>query len=530
MIKVIVADDELLVRVGLKSAVDWNLNGFEIVAEAANGRDALHYLLENKADILLTDIKMPIMDGIELLREIKNRDLQVKSLVLSCHDEYDYVREALKLGARDYLLKLSLNSENLLILLNELKKEIEINTGDTGDKSLNGLILEEKWLKMLFKFDYSLYQEIVKLGVCLKNEKIIVFALSIDNYKNCTDLSGLHRKNILKDSVTGILNNIINDYAAGDGFEISEGKYVAIINPKTEEKEYLRQIAINIQQALKRYVQLSVTIGISETHRELSAVNTAYRQAYEALSRKMFLGSESVVFHSEIKKESENDRKVFLKLEEEESLSRAIYFSKRNKIIEFLQKFFTDMGKDAQWSDETLYRALDDILYHFSKNLKIYGKSFEDIPGYEGIAVKTQLRDIEYISEIKRWFEDFTSAYFDYVDHLKKSTQREDVTKAVEYIIANYNTGLTLSKVAGYINISENYFSHIFKKVMGDSFTEYITKYRIKKAKELLRNTDMRINEIAEQVGFDNVYYFSNVFKKYTGASPVEYKKGMLKS
>ncbi len=530
MIKVIVADDELLVRVGLKSAVDWNLNGFEIVAEVANGRDALHYLLENKADILLTDIKMPIMDGIELLREIRNRGLQVKSLVLSCHGEYDYVREALKLGARDYLLKLSLNSENLLALLNELKKEIEINTGDTGSKTFNSLILEEKWLKMLFKFDYSLYQEIVNLGASLKNEKIIVFELSIDNYKNCRDLSSLQSKNILKDSVIGILNNIINDYATGDGFEISGGKYVAIINPRTEEKEYLRQIAVNIQQALKRYVQLSVAIGISEPHQELSSINTAYRQAYEALSRKIFLGSESVVFHSEINKESENDGKFLLKLEEEENLSRAIYFSKINKINEFLHKFFNDIGNDAQWNNETLYRSLDDILYHFSKNLKIYGKSFEDIPQYKGVAIKTQLRDLEYLSEIKLWFEDFTKVYFDYIADLKKFTQREDVTKAVEYIVANYNTELTLSKVAGYINISENYFSHIFKKVMGNSFTEYITKYRIEKAKELLRNSDMRINEIAEQVGFVNVYYFSNVFKKYTGASPVEYKKGMLKS
>lgn len=530
MIKVIVADDELLVRVGLKSAIDWNFNGFEIVAEAANGRDALEYLLENGADILLTDIKMPIMNGIELLREIKDRDLQVRSLVLSCHDEYEYVREALKLGARDYLLKLSLSSENLLALLNELKKEIEINGVGVEYKAVNPLVLEEKWLKLLLKYDYALYEELVSLGTCLKHENIMVFVLSIDNYKSNHHISSQNSPNILKDSVVGILNSIINDYAAGDIFEIKAGKYVAVINPKTTEREYLSQIALNIQQALKRYVQLSVTIGISELQRDLSFINNAYRQAYEALSRKMFIGSESVVFHSDILKDRDKAGKVFLRLEEEESLSRAIYFSKVNKVSEFLQSFFYDMEKSSQWNNETLHRALDDILYHFSKNLKIYGKSFEDIPQYKGAAIKTQLRDIEYLSEIRQWFAAFINAYFEYIAHLKKSTQREDVTKAVEYIIENYNSELTLSRVAGHVNMSENYFSHIFKKVLGDSFTEYITKYRIEKAKELLRSSNMKINEIAQKVGFDNVYYFSNVFKKYAGASPVEYKKGLLKS
>ncbi len=529
MIKVMIADDELLVRVGLKSAIDWNLHGFEIVAEVGNGRDGLQYLLENKADILLTDIKMPVMDGIELLREIKRRELKVKSIVLSCHDEYDYVREALKLGAMDYLLKLSLSSSNLLALLNEIKKEISINS-DNHNSVKNSLIIEEKWLKLLFKYDTKIFEELILLGSNLRKKKINVMAISIDWDKPGMEVPDSGSKNILKDSVKGILNNIINDYANGDVFEAGERKFVAVINPKAESREYLKQISLNIQNALKTYVQLTVSIGISETLQEISQINTAYRQAYEALSRKIFWGNEAVIFYSDIHPDYQNNRKVLLKLEDEESLSRAIHFSKTNKVIEIIDGFFEELERSIEWNNDTLYRAMDEILYHFSKNLKIYGRSFEDIPQYKEVSIQKQLKDIEYLRDIRQWFAEFVNVYFNYVFKIKESTQREDVTKAVEYIISNYNTDLSLSKVAGYINMSENYFSHIFKRVTGESFTEFITKYRIERAKEMLRNSDFRINEIAEKIGFENVYYFSNVFKKCAGASPIEFRKGILKS
>ncbi len=523
MTRILIVDDEILIRVGLRSAVDWQTHGFEIAGEASNGKEALAKLMEGNVDILLTDIKMPEMDGIELLEEIKKRKLQVKSIVLSCHDDYEYVREALKLGAHDYLLKLSLNPEKLLHMLAELRNELE--TSQRTQAPARDERMQENWLKLLYQFSEPVWEEQKALGTRVREEGIAVFALRIDSYSDLHRQGRFADKALLNNTVNSIINNVINDYACGDSFALEEGRFAAVINHKGGDRSILGQMAGNLQQAVKRYMQITLSLGISEGHENPAMLNPAFSQAYKALGRKFFLGKETVCFYADIPKPEITDKRMLFTTEMEESLQLAIELNQAQEAGEILAAFLDRIQSGGNYTQEAIHRALDDIFFLLSKELKIFDKNLEEVPFLDGNMPQHTAREMEYFEDLRVWLPSLAESFFGAVSPLKTSMQREEIRKALELIVSRYHENLTVTRVAQHVSMSENYLSHLFKKEVGEAFTEYLTKYRIERAKEMLRNSGARVNEIAEKVGYENIYYFSNVFKKYTGVSPIEYRK-----
>lgn len=525
MTRVLIVDDEILVRVGLRLAIDWQAHGFEIVGEAGNGKEALEKLMEGNVDILLTDIKMPEFDGIELLEEIKKRKINIKSIVLSCHDEYEYVREALKLGAHDYLLKLSLNPEKLLQMMKELKSELD--TSQYSGIQNKEELLQVNWFKLLYQFNQDVWEEQKALGTKVKEDTIVVFAMCIDSYMELDQQGRFKDKSLMNNTVKGIIDSVINDYACGDSFVLGEGRFTAMINPKSEEQSIFNQMACNLQQALNRYMQITISMGISEVHQTPKMLNIAYAQAYKALNRRFFIGKESFCFYSDVSKTEVTEKRILFTMELEKELSLAIELNHFQLIKENLLSFFDKLKASKNFGHEVVYRALEDICFLFLKELKFYDKGFEEIPFLKGKTPQYEARKIEYIDDLRDWMLSFAESFYMVVSKIKESVQHQEIRRALEFIVSNYQQNLTVEKVAQYVNMSKNYFSHLFKKEVGESFTEYLTKYRLEKAKDMLKSTDARVNEIAERVGYENIYYFSNVFKKYFGISPVEYRRGM---
>ncbi len=419
MKKVMVVEDEILVRVGLKSFFNWEESGYLFCAEASDGREALEKIEEVKPDIILTDLKMSGMNGFELIKTCRKKYPKIHFIVLSSYNDFDNVREAMKLGADDYIFKLASSPENLLKTLDEVSEKIN-----------SEMEQEEK-----------------------KN------SLQMDDFitKNASTL----KRNFISDAIQGNVLNIPGYF----------GEFSKILQLKVSfEKPYhIMYLSIDENDAIK---------GSQDEE-------GMFKTSVENIIQKAVESETSIeVFNYE-----RNDFVLIIQKESQEN---------------------AEEKKDMQHIFEMIY------LY-----VKRYaGTSISGYVGQECCGLKALKEITENMRRrlYKRLPCENGTLNF-YMDNM-----REEIAYIEKYIRANLDKELTVASVAQVANMSESYFSHVFKKEMGESFTNYVNHVRINQAKELLLKSDLRINEIATEVGLENANYFSTLFKKITGKSPNQFR------
>ena len=232
MIKVLIADDEPLVRAGIKTVLPWNMYGFDVIAEAADGKEAYEKILKLKPDILITDIKMPGMDGITLLKRLKQEKISIQSLVLSCFDEFELVREAMKYGAHDYIRKLSIDPAKLLEVLKEMKEAISDQPEKSASFSLNTDDLKYLFIKRLQNQGFEDHEQVenvlhnIKLDISIQDYHLIRFSFEPDT----APITDTNRKNM----IYNLLNQICERYPGQELFSLDEKGYLLISNTKKD--------------------------------------------------------------------------------------------------------------------------------------------------------------------------------------------------------------------------------------------------------------------------------------------------------
>ena len=250
MTKVLIVDDELLVRVGIKSSLDWGKYNFEIVGEAANGEEALKILRARRIDIVLLDIDMPVLNGINVLEAMKAENIESKVIILSCHEDFKYAQQALRLGAVDYVLKLSINSEKLCELLLNVQQLVR----STPD-SMRGQPLQEQWNKIACGETVFELDALKKCGSRLKDEKVMILLVAAEKAVTKKPASPDSDNRLFHQSIKNFLSDIINDYGSGDVFLYS-GLFVAVFNYAHAIHTNLNVLLEDLGRAMKRYMQL----------------------------------------------------------------------------------------------------------------------------------------------------------------------------------------------------------------------------------------------------------------------------------
>lgn len=525
MTKILIVDDEILVRVGIKSAIDWQSNGFEIVGEACNGQEALDILHNKEVDILLLDIEMPVMNGIRLLEIINEEGIEVRVIILSCHDDFEFARKALINGAFDYILKLSLDPDNLLDRLisiqSDIKKEtIRMKKTDVPD-------IEETLIELVKGHCPPVWETQMKRGIKLVNGSMLAFIVHVDRYKSQVVKEKIQDLDLFKKSIINVISEIINDYATGDSFQWDEGIFVGIINTKRDDPFQLKEIAENIQNALWRYMQVSVSIAMGAMVEDVGSLNDSFTSAESISKKRFYIGNKAIIFYDKKALQTEkNSNEILFDTKMEKKLSHSIEYCDEVQSVNVINRYFGLVRKMPYGHRiQGVYREVDEILYVFAKELKLHSQKFEDIPGYETIIPRSELRYIEFLDDLYDWLRTFIRLYFKHLHSLQDTTVRRDFQKIAEYIQEHYQEDLKVSMMAKQANMSSSYFGTQFKQVFGSSLSNYLTDYRMDRARELLRSTDMSITEVSDHVGYENIYYFSNVFKKNFGLSPNQYRR-----
>ncbi|MDF2651245.1 MAG: DNA-binding response regulator [Paenibacillus sp.] len=528
MLKVLIAEDEMLVRIGLKNSIPWESLGMEVIADVANGQAAWEVYQKDKPDLILTDIKMPVMDGMQLIRQIRESDHQTKIIILTVYEEFDLVHKSLQLGVSDYILKLKMSIENIVSVLQKIKQHIQTDrvpsSSQTHEAKVDSHHLKEQVVK-----DYLFYGRytdeefagmVTKLKFRLHPERLILCVMTIDDFGQMEARFNDKHGNLIRFSLVNMIHEILGGYHCGEVIHEKDEKYILLFSFQdiwSEQKVFqkLHEVLSHIQSVIKTYLNASVTFGISSLYHGYSALKKMYRECVSALEQRYFLGYEKFVRCDAPGTESLQaitNMKFEKMLDDSKEATHERYYNEIETGIKKLAFGIRVTKEDVKlmfirwihWPTVNFNIYMDDISVIA---LDYAGRIYQSPTLDETILIFEQ-----YLSEIRRCQE-------------KKKYVSKEIAEAVKFIKGNYNQDISLQEVADHVQLSASYLSSLFKKDLQLSFVEYLNHYRIEMAKDMLVNTHLKSYEIAEQVGYKDDSYFSRIFKKMTSRRPHEFRK-----
>lgn len=539
MYKVMVVDDEKPARETLNYLIDWEKTSFVIVDSAKNGKEALDKYIKYKPDLIITDIQMPVMDGLEFIREVRMLKRNQKFVILSCHENFYYAKEAIKLGASDYLLKDLLTSNDLYELLEKVKRELEeekekftnynkvvFDTSDYNYKEeLKNIALKSLTFENMTMEEMNNY--IDKFNLNFRTSYFLVLCIFIDDYKKLTEEMKYTELKIFNYQIKKIINESIDGYFGGECFYNENGQFVAIVcleSITSQLKFYAdsHTICQRIRKGMTKYMDLKLTIGVSESFHDLKNINKYYNEALNAAKLRIFMGKGKTIFYNtNIAKVKNIDMGALdKKLDELKELIDKSDIEKTKKEVEVL--YNNNLSGFMQYN---YLKYINSCLFNIiMENCKEHGINYIDLFECNYLPVEKP-DEFETVQEICEWFSQILVKMINL--QLNKDDKKYSfrIKEAIEYIEKNYNKDISLEEISDEIGLHKGYLCRLFKQETGINITDYIINYRIEKAKKLIATTNDKLYEIAEKVGFSNAQYFSLKFRKITGKTPIEYRE-----
>lgn len=523
MYKVMIAEDEMLVRAGLKSFISWEKYGMTVVSEVSNGQLAWESYVQYRPDIILTDIKMPVLDGLQLIQRIREKDWKTKIIILSCVEDFSLARKAIKLNVFDYILKLTMTPEEMNAVLLKIKNELDaeaLRPSDTlADGGTQGIDAFEKSLIGFLAYDVpaeKLAEVIRRFRLPLSAERASMAVMKISRYQKLEELYRDSQGYLIRYALLNILNEILSRKNLGIAVRDSQACYILLLNADVKQENDLKQVAetiAEIRQDIKNFFNVSVTFAIGEAAGSLTQLKTLYEQCRLCLYCNFFLGKDTIVYSPKLSGWSAADyvvKRTEALFEEEKDLVEY-----RDAVMTGLRRLILEGDVDENGIRTTFFNVLTSIVNQTktdAQEISLCLTRFLDecrlCENYDGILTRFS----ESLCALKK-------------DLHRKSLYSREVVQSIDYIRENYRKQITLSDISDTVGFSPSYLSNLFRKELRLTFTEYLNRYRIERAAELLLTTTMKTYEIAYAVGFTDQSYFSRTFKKFTGMRPSEYKR-----
>ena len=541
MLKIFLAEDEVIVRETIKRMIPWENLGFELVGEAADGEMALPLLIRQQPDLLITDIKMPFMDGLTLARLAKKEVPGLKVVILSGYDDFNYAKQAINIGVEDYLLK-PITKNALIERLTEIRSryEDEKTQREYYEKFHREMQAYEKnssrdFFEALVSGSLDMmevYKRAEKLGLDIVAESYNVLIFTM----NCNeDFSGQREGYSSWEAESlEMLEKFFTGHPFAMLFRSNVFSYGVLI--KGEKNSIRENTRICVEEIRKIFDRKEDNkewfVAVGESVERLSQIQKSYHSASRAFSQR-YLYDGKVLYYDEMlameKKDVTNDDSEYLQKVDVNALNPTIlqkFLS--NGLLEetenFVQDYFYAIGQEPM--ESVVFRSYVILNVRFSvlsflKELGCDTKTLEPADTEEILAESG--RNME--STIA-YAEKLVSQAIQLRDRNSGNKNRSILKTAVDFIDQHYmEEDMSLNKAANVANVSANHFSALFSQNMGQTFIEYLTSLRMDKAKEYLRCTGMRSSEIAGEVGYKDAHYFSYLFKKTQGMTPSDYRK-----
>ncbi len=498
MLNVLIVEDEYLVRVGLRSCIDWNGHGYNLLEDAFDGQSAYERIITHRPDVVLLDIKMPRLNGFELLERLKNENVNVNVIILSCCDDFDSVRLALRLGVIDFINKLTLNPDNLLEVLKNIKPVMN-NSQEIIDNKLNDNQLDITEISK--RFSTLVNEPGQQIAGDLFYRQGFVACISFVPAKDGASMP----QNVCLNMTLQTLKNSGVDVVACH----NENDTICLLLPKDFDSALIFGA---LKNNLENYLDARCSVGFSKVYTDATQIYEHYCYARQ-VERLAFFEKYGVV------EKYEGDIIVSTYIEEEfanlrNSISRNIIAQNASAVTDAIERF------SLAFSEEMVVMPKHFIEYSLSL-IDLFR-----VPSLESsyFASQNVIVKAPSYTTIKNELLAFASLFFATTTLGKSVKYSPAVRRVIDYIVAHSSRFVSLAEAAAHVNMSESYLSQVFKKETGDTFILYTHKYKIGLAKEMM-NSNLLIYQICNMIGFENPNYFSKIFKRITGVSPNEYKK-----
>ncbi|MCD1261162.1 response regulator [Paenibacillus athensensis] len=541
MLNLLIVEDERTVREGLLTMIDWSALGIHIYGQAENGLEALRLLESGDVDLLLTDIRMPIIDGLQLIAEVQSRKLDIACVLLSGFSDFEYAQKALRLGVVDYLIK-PCSPRDIRTTFQSVVQRVQDKMRVAAD--LTGLQFELRMNRKLATSQLLLqWMQAPKLQnedrkalmnqaqMSIAAQHVLVIAIHPDG-KSLRELKLPPRDmELIKYAIGNIAQETL-EHALLQPIEVAikEQEVLAVCNGTYElTLDKLNKGLERLQNNLNQYLKVSATIGVSDSKESIDLLSEAYREAHEAVQMRFYKGAGNCFFYRNVPSpaapaaEPGSDTDL-VKLEQSivDQLRAGLYAEALNDTELWLTGFHDPNLYDRSTINMHTYSLVVRLL-HLAEELgvaeRLSTETFKSLPA--------QIDVLETYEELAGLV---SKAIQQLVEALNSNkTPRRKIQQALDYIARHYNSpGISLAGVAKELFVSSTYLSTLFKQELGINFLDYVHQYRIEKAKAMLQSGDHKIQSIAKEVGYFDEAHFTKTFKKWAGILPSQYKKNIM--
>lgn len=539
MLKVFLVEDEIIVREGIKKNIDWEKNGYTFVGEASDGELAYPMIMELKPDIIITDIKMPFMDGLELSKLVRREMPKVKIMILSGYDEFEYAKEAISIGITDYLVK-PISGTRLIEAIDRVKKVIdeekvqqEFYEQFKREHQENQILEKQRFFEDLVSKRLSV-SEVLDKGRALDMElsagayNIMLLKLSIreeiqDTY--CGELVLLEDQ--LSEYVAGISDLVLFNRGLEGIAILIKSKEISAL--KEEQNRYIEIIKAQINNRK----EVDYFIGMGEPVNRLKELSKSYDTANKAFAYRFItnknrvMSYEGIGDYSKVENEDVSLKSIDVAKVDRKILEKFLRSGSKNEVAYFIDDYLNSIGTSN--IESLLFRQ------YVVMDINLTVLAFVEELQHSTEAFIEKCGDVGQLSSIIGSVEDTKSHLIKIIkfaielrDFSTSQKYNSIIEQAKLFIHENYSSkNFSLNVVAASVNTSPSHFSTLFSQETGQTFVEYLTNVRMDKSKELLRCSTRKIADIGNEVGYNDPHYFSYLFKKINGCTMKDFRAGV---
>lgn len=528
MYKLLIVDDEPLVREGLRVSINWEDYGFTVIGEASNGEEALSMVKDLHPDVVITDMRMGVMDGVNMIHSLSKDYPKVQVIILTAYNEFAYAKAGVDYNVFAFISKPALNEEIITVfcrLRNKLDESSIINKQLLSYKNYR---TDELLLQLLLTPNpskSSIYDFCRCFSEASVNRDFFVALLEIEKEKqtDCTSKSQQHLSLVLGEELNYCLS-VNENYICKANLSLTSTALLIF----TENHDFQQQVLFlqKLSENFYNATSIAVSIGVSATFRSLGAIHRAYIQAQKALAAKTKMGAGKIIDYMEISGLSNHTPTLSMK-EIDEMIK--ILIKREEKQVEFMiNRYFDSLESrivDIQVVKSNMIELTTKIIQRVFPNsyvlVLVFGKS---------IRPASDIQELTSIAEIRRYTLDFldkTLINAKCMQMIQVSLIQHSplVSDAITYIASNFAKDFKISDIAVELHISESRLMHLFKHETGKSLNNFITEFRIRLAEGIIRSGHYKLYEVSNLVGYKNPVTFRKAFCKITGTTPSNYKQ-----
>jgi YesN/AraC family two-component response regulator len=519
MIKTLIVDDDIEMLQGLTNIIRWEDYGFTIAGTAESGLEALNMISSVLPDVVITDITMPVMDGLELIREAKKFKPDIKSIIISCHEDFSFAKEAIRLEADEYILKHTLTEEELIRIVNKLRAKLQAEQEKREylhkayrERNINKYVILEKFYTDIMSNHVADREEVrnraAVSGILLPAGNFRLVSCFVDDMEEVLRQSPIPEEELFRLSILNIVEETVTAEEGINVFPYGRNAFAFLYwdnTPEVRIKQKILSLAGQIQENVQSVLKFRLSVCFSGVYGDIMDLKKAADEV-EALRAAYFFEGPGHVITEGVKFAGKSASDLYMEFGP--ALKGFLSMRRHKELSGCIESLFERISAERYAPREirTLLRRLFIDMEAAFSNYEINMEPFQIRGDTLGRYKKITARAMEYV--------------FGKLGEARNIASRPEINKVVEYINSHINEEISCESMAGLVSMNTNYFSRLFKNEVGLSFSDYLVKRRMEVATELLGNSALSIEEIVEAVGIESISYFYRVYKKITGKTP----------